>query len=119
MTSDEGTLFDVPDDAWVIAPAPEKLTRGELAKRRIALRIINGEHPLGRGLRLHPDASRDPEDRAGAGPRCGTCRFRVQAGWPKCHWPDPATGHHVRDTGCEASDIRAWWPACADYQQRD
>jgi hypothetical protein len=22
---------------------------------------------------------------------------------------------HPRDTHCESSDIRAWWPACRDY----
>jgi hypothetical protein len=119
----EPTLFEVPDDAWVIPPPKEELTRGERRKRLVDTRIANGVHPLGRPVLLHPDASRDPENRTD-GPRCGGCVFRQQVRyhdrtWPKCWYPDVDEFPHPRDTHCESSDIRKWWPACRDYQPKE
>lgn len=118
----EPGLFEVPDDAYVIPPAPEVLTRGERRKRLVATRIARGEHPLGR-IRLHADAA---SGREGDGLRCKTCRFRElmgghQRSYPKCRLPLVIGGHETfpRDTGCESSDIAAWWPACTDYQSRE
>lgn len=112
-------LFEVPDDAWVIPPPKEELTRGERRKRLIASRIGTGVHPLGRPVLLHPDVSRDPKDRSG--PRCGDCKFRQlveyhDRKWPKCWYPSVEEYPHPRDTNCESSDIRAWWPACRDFE---
>ncbi|KAB7761789.1 hypothetical protein [Mycolicibacterium mucogenicum] len=112
-------LFEVPADAYVVPPAPEVLTRGERRTRLVATRIARGEHPLGR-IQLHADAARE---RGAGGLICGTCRFRElmggnQRSYPKCRLP-VQVGDRVtfpRDTGCESSDIRAWWPACTDYQ---
>jgi hypothetical protein len=120
--SDEPVLFEVPDDAWVLPPPKEELTRGEKRKRLVAGRIATGVHPLGRPVLLHPESSRDPEDRSG--PRCGGCVFRQLVGhhdktYPKCWYPSVEEYPHPRDTGCESSDIRAWWPACRDYQPRE
>lgn len=110
-------LFDIPDDAWVVPPPKEELTRGERRQRLVATRIAAGVHPLGRPVLLHPDASRDPEDRGG--PRCGGCEFRQlveyhNRKWPKCWYPGAFP--HPRDTHCESSDIRAWWPACKEFR---
>ncbi|MCT7369430.1 hypothetical protein [Mycolicibacterium llatzerense] len=115
-------LFDLPDSAYTIPPAPEVLSRGERRARLVATRIVRGEHPLGR-IRIHADAARE---RGGEGLRCGGCRFREllehhNKTYPKCHLPlqigDRTT--YPRDTGCESSDIRSWWPACTDYQPRE
>lgn len=115
----EPGLFDVPDDAYLIPPAPEKPARAERRNRLVANRIQTGWHPLGYVL-MHPDASKD---RDAGGPRCGGCRFRVvtsyhNKSYPKCRLPVQRgdTTTYPRDTGCESSDIRAWWPACVDYQ---
>lgn len=112
-------LFDVPDDAYIIAPEPEKLTRAERRHRLIATRIAQGLHPLGY-IRLHPEASRD---RDGGGPRCGDCRFREvlsyhNRSYPKCRYSVQRGDKTIypRDTGCESSDIRAWWPACWTFE---
>lgn len=113
-------LFDVPADAYLIPPEPEQLSRSEKRHRLIAKRIAQGMHPLGY-VRLHPDAPRGRDD---AGPRCGDCRWRVMVDghypkrYPKCHFPTQQGDKmiHPRDTGCESSDIRAWWPACRDFE---
>ena len=117
--SDDPGLFDVPADAYLIPPEPEQLTRGEKRKRLVEKRIAQGTHPLGY-VPLHPDA---PRERDGDGPRCGSCQFRVLLShhdktYPKCHFPSQRGDKviHPRDTGCESSDIRAWWPACRDFQ---
>jgi len=107
-------LFELPDA--VQAPSdPESLTRGQRRVRLVARRIATGMHPLGY-VRLHRDAARG---RDGDGLRCGTCRFRQLQDYhgrtyPKCVFRDG-----IRVSGCESSDIRAWWPACRDYEVTD
>lgn len=115
-------LFAVPADAYVVPPQPEVLTRGERRARLVATRIARGEHPLGR-IRLHADAARE---RGGDGLTCGGCQFRVLVGgnqrsYPKCHLPVQIGERttYPRDTGCESSDIRVWWPACIDFQSKE
>jgi hypothetical protein len=135
MVTDDG-LFPEPPRTM---PAPaEKLTAGEKMRRRQATRILRGYHPLGEPLRLHPDACRDPDDRTGPGPRCGACRWRQIAGgnrgFPKCFHgeqqiPIPPEQRHPhgathriltpRVTHSETSDVRAWWPACRDFEPAD
>ncbi len=110
MTFDPA-LFDVPGQQQV--PAVEEIGRGERRRRLIERRIAFGEHPLGRKIPLHPDA---PRDRTSDGPRCGTCQHRTlyqhhSRTYPKCDF-----GEGIRRSGCESSDVRAWWPACHDYQ---
>ena len=114
-------LFDLPDGAYVAPPPPEQLTRAQRRQRLVATRIAQGKHPLGY-VPLHPQASRQ---RDGEGPTCGSCQFRTlirhhDKTYPKCHLPTLIDGKttHPRDTGCESSDIRAWWPACRDYQAK-
>lgn len=118
---DEIALFDMPAEAYIVPPAPEVLSRGERRKRLVEKRIQQGLHPLGY-VRLHPEASKDRE---GGGPRCGGCQFRVtlryhDRTYPKCRLPVTTPSGATtfpRDTGCESSDIRGWWPACVDYQE--
>jgi hypothetical protein len=95
-------------------------------------------------LRLHPDACRDVRWSTGkaqipeGAPTCGTCVHRqlVNGGardWPKCTYgrvetpspagdpPGSAAGVRVkpgpRETHGDRSDVRAWWPACTDYEE--
>jgi hypothetical protein len=119
----EPTLFEIPASAYLITPPHDPLTRGQRRKRLVAERIATGVHPLGRPVLLHPDASRDPENRDD-GPRCGGCAFRVllthhDRSYPKCWYPDLDAYPHPRDTHCESSDIRAWWPACREFRPKD
>lgn len=144
MTADQVDqlgLFDEPEHA-ASAP-PESLTAGERMRRGQATKIRNGLHPLsgdGKGramIRLLPGALRDPDDRTSPGPRCGTCTYRepVHGGarsYPKCligtvvtrspAGDPPGSGEGVRTTygprvtHGEQTDVRAWWPACVDYQ---
>lgn len=76
-----------------------------------------GLHPLSRTSRplpLHPDAA-PPDDRTAPGLRCGTCVHRIvnHRGYPKCGAADGA-----RATRGARTDVRAWWPACVDHQER-
>jgi hypothetical protein len=139
--NDDLGLFPEPERA--AEPAAEPTTAGQRLRQRQANRIARGLHPLAYGgavIRLHPDASRDPTDRTGAGPRCGGCQHRWPVGghardYPKCvlgyaRTPLPperirpgGPTHRVtwppRATAAEASDVRAWWPACDQYEPRD
>jgi hypothetical protein len=123
MTQDqESALFDIPEGARLLPPPPENLTRGEKRQRLIAKRIATGEHPLGYPVMLHDESSRDIGDRA-SGPRCGQCKFRVllthhDRTYPKCWYPDVDKYPHTRDSHCDSSDIRAWWPACRQFEKR-
>jgi len=119
--NDVEALFDVPPEAYVLPPEPEQLTAGERRRRRIAKRIATGEHPLGYPVMLHDESSRDPQDRE-SGPRCGECKFRVRLEYhnrvyAKCWYPDTEKYPHPRDSHCDASDIRAWWPACRQFER--
>lgn len=118
-------LFTVPDDAYLVPPVEAPLTRAERRKRLVAARIASGCHPLGKGIRLHKDAARQRRDDSGL--TCGGCKYRVvysggtQGTYPKCRFPQNVGGKvvYLRDTGCESSDIRRWWPACTDYVEAE
>lgn len=114
-------LFPVADTA--VAPM-EVLSVDRRRTRRQHAAIANGVHPLGLvfpTVRIHPTAGRPsgPAD-PGTGPTCGTCEFRAALAtrnpraYPKCVF-----GPGVRRaTHGAATDVRAWWPACADHQTR-
>lgn len=90
-------------------------TRREQQRALVAARL----HPLsldGPTLRLHADAPADGLDEHASGVRCGSClhrRRRKLSGkqsYPKCV-------HPARQAlSGPTSDVRAWWPACVDYQ---
>lgn len=103
-----------PPDPGLFPAEPFKVDGvelGEDARRthRAAAALAAGRHPVSR-LPLHPEAP-PVGDRKAPGPRCGTCTHlfrRVQGNtYLKC-------GQNA--TGGPATDLRAWWPACAAYQ---
>lgn len=121
------------------APEPEpveELSAGQRLTRRQQQDVSNGKHPLTGGP-LHPEAttrrhgpisghedtchgevpcsgSRDPFT-------CGSCVFRDPQGYAKCVLPNPSTGKPwpTRVSHSARSDVRAWWPACVDYEPVD
>lgn len=118
------TLFAMPH------PLTGEPVRGEWPNwsltGRAAVRIGLGIHPLEcvvPGLKLHADASTDPEDKT-TGPRCKGCVFAVAVRWHgkpfrKCAYGRPAGGYlddAPRASHGEATDLRLWWPACQTYQ---
>lgn len=98
-------LFDV--DPYRTPPEPELGADARRTQRNLAA-LAAGRHPV-TGRALHADAP-PVDDRAATGPRCGTCTHmfrKVRSGtYLKCE---------VRTTGGSATDLRAWWPACAAY----
>jgi hypothetical protein len=107
-------------------PAPrDRLSADRARTERQRLLISRGHHPLAYlGAARHPDTvgvAYERTDPRGRDLTCGSCRFRqLQFGgardYPKCIWStDGATQH--RATGGASSDVRAWWPACRDYQK--
>lgn len=113
------------DDGLRIVPeAREEMTVGERLRIRQAARIRAGMHPLSIGgslIRLHPDAPREAhKDDGGTYPRCGSCLYRRlidhhNRTWSKCTFGTTLTSVWPRATHSAATDVRAWWPACADY----
>ncbi|MFF5988160.1 hypothetical protein [Prauserella flavalba] len=86
---------------------------------RQAKQLAAGLHPLsaalGWPLRLHPDGA-PAGHREAPGLRCGGCAFRRPIAhrartYAKCHH-----GDGTRITHGPGTDVRAWWPACLDYQ---
>lgn len=105
MTTD--ALFEGHDERL---PEPPKMTRGEALRARQQARIDAGQHPLAYlvagGLPLLPEPGRMT---------CGMCAHRVMrrlgGSYPKCDVGSRATGG-------ESSDVRAWWPACVDFEDK-
>lgn len=133
MNDDQGELFHVP------GPEPEQdgpvLSPGQRRTARQAQAVRNGVHPLALVFgwpRMHPDADRTAttEHAAGRPYTCGTCRWRQVLRWhdrtyPKCVHPDSIGADHYETDGplrlshSAATDVRAWWPACVDYDAGD
>jgi len=122
-------LFDAEEYRRPLPPKPEKLSAGRRLTIRQQQDIARGWHPLSHttrdGLKLAP---------AGTG-TCGTCRFRSPSSgdgtWPKCKfgaYEETRTGfegrtytltHYPRASSSAATDCRAKWPACTDYQKEN
>jgi hypothetical protein len=106
--ADEG-LFDA--EPYQVTPAPELGVDARRTLRQLEV-LATGYHPVSR-LKLHPDAP-PAQDRRASGPRCGDCAhlFRKVKGstYLKC-------GENA--TGGPATDLRAWWPACAAWKAVD
>jgi hypothetical protein len=119
----EPTLFDV-DPVPVAEPAPN-LSADARRTQRQRMTIMAGWHPLGLAasrLRLHPEAARvtGPDDQT-PGPRCGDCVHRRVIGhharsYPKCMFGGPPFSRASHGAG---TDVRAWWPACVDFQLKE
>lgn len=69
---------------------------------------------LSRSLRLHPEAA-PAGDTAAPGRRCGTCAHLTRNGWGylKCGF-----GDGVRTSHGAGTDVRRFWPACVDHENR-
>ena len=120
----QDALFDMEP---VTPPAPETASATVRRTRRQAALLATGRHPLsspmGISLWLHEEAA-PADDRDAPGRRCGNCRFREVLGhhsrsYPKCLLPGPVTGTPLRVSHSEASDVRAWWPACRSHEWGD
>jgi hypothetical protein len=109
VSDDPAGLFDA--EPYQVTPAPPPGADGRRTLRQADV-LATGYHPVSR-LKLHPDAP-PVEDRAAPGPRCGDCAhlFRKVMGstYLKC-------GPNA--TGGAATDLRAWWPACAAWKAAD
>lgn len=115
--ADDLPLFDmdIPEP-----PSPAaKESQGRRRTRRQADLLRAGQHPLstilGRPLPLHAEAA-PAGDRRAPGRRCGNCAFRRHNhhGYPKCTHGDGA-----RASCSDATDCRAWWPACVDHEWKE
>lgn len=126
--------------AGTTAEPVERVSAGRRLTIRQADAVRRGVHPLALvrpTIRMHPDA--DPEhtataeNAAGRSLRCGTCRHRelISGGantYPKCVWRSASDkpneqGRHrnppPRYSAGQGTDVRSWWPACADWQPRE
>ncbi len=122
--SDQAALFDV--EPVEIEPA-EPLSATQRRTRRQAAFLAHGRHPLsspmGVSIFLHAEAA-SADDRDAPGRRCGNCRWRQLMGhhersYPKCYLPLPVSGTPGRISNSEATDVRAWWPACTSHEWAD
>lgn len=117
------TLFDVEP----LPGAEPKLSNDRRRTQRQAEHLAAGLHPLtcalGYQIKLHADAA-PADDRDASGLRCGTCRFRQTINghtrsYPKCSYGADKSGHWPRHSFGAGTDIRAWFPACSDYEDAD
>lgn len=112
MSSAEGLFHvDTPEPA---PPAPKESTDRRRTRRQKQA-LAAGKHPISvyvqRTVPLHADAA-PADDRTAPGLRCRTCvRLTRRWGYLKCA--------NVSDTHSAASDIRAWWSACVNYEAAD
>ncbi|MGH3376018.1 MAG: hypothetical protein ACRDP6_14870 [Actinoallomurus sp.] len=109
---------------------PPKMTPDQRRALRQLEALRAGTHPLGMlprvlpgYLPLHPDAA-PADDRTAPGLRCGTCRFRLVLGYhnrsyAKCTFGQTEGRLSPRISHGAATDVRAWWPACRDYQRAE
>ena len=107
-------LFDGFDEPVV----PDTATPGQRRRARQDAFIAAGLHPLtgptGQTIRLLPPPDDVPAGTVMPPSRCGDCVHRIMRGgaaksYPKCDLPG-------RSSRGEATDVRAWWPACVDYE---
>lgn len=110
MTAD--VLPGMPEPL-VVFEKPQR-SAGQRMTERQAQDVREGRHPLTGGpLHEQADIWADKRDPAGLPYKCGSCVHRVilqhrNGSWPKC---DLATITHG-----QASDVRAWWPACPRWE---
>jgi len=114
MTAD--VLPGMPEPSPVFEKPPR--SAGQRMTERQAQDVKAGRHPLTGGpLHERADTTARPKDPGNPSERlyrCGSCIHRVSLNhhgeyWPKC---DLSTITHG-----QASDVRAWWPACPRWEQ--
>lgn len=129
------SLFDdIPYRKPVAQWTPQQRQRArQQAQLDAGLHPLTVILPANQALRLHPQAAPAGDPKA-PGLRCGSCTWRRMVHWHNRDWPkclyslggDPAHPRlvdAVRATGSRishgtATDVRTWWPACADFQPR-
>lgn len=128
--SDQGALFAMEPVAAEPQPAESATVR---RTKRHAEFLRGGRHPLtslmGISLWLHTEAA-PADDKNAPGRRCGNCRWRQlvhhhSRSYPKCFAPGLLNAESYERLGpprvscSEASDVRAWWPACREHEWGD
>ena len=137
----DGGLFAEPPRVPRPPVPHDPRSRAQRRRDLQAAAIDLGQHPLSVALRvsipLHDDvrAAAMAGD-AGAGPTCRGCALRrsVSGGnksFPKCtaqpversrvdeHGKTWRWNEYPRATHGEGTDVRGWWPACANYEPRE
>ena len=106
------TLPGMPD-APLVFSVP-KGSAGQRLRERQASDVREGRHPL-TGGQIHPQSTRAAKasDAKDLPFRCGSCIHRLllrhhDATYPKC-------GRSTMTHG-GATDVRAWWPACPQWE---
>jgi hypothetical protein len=121
-------LFNLPAPPRMSVPAPPADSPDTRRTRRQAEAIKHGQHPLAATLqiplRLHTAAPANPFMRDTPGARCGSCQHRAARGgtqktYQKCWLRGTDSDMYPRVTGGPGTDVRAWWPACLDYQPKE
>lgn len=115
MTS-EPALFDVTPYQVDQPPPAKKLSPDRRRTLRQATDLAAGRHPLTRGP-LHPEAA-PTGDRTADGRRCGNCWYLTSVEYAnvylKCRYGD---GNRV--THGPSTDVRRFWPGCAQHSYGD
>jgi hypothetical protein len=113
--SDDG-LFDA-EQLHVTPAQPEpKLSADQRRTLRQQRDIANGQHPLLARLRGYTGSARARPDLG----TCGDCRFRQLFDWHNRRYAKCTFGGEERRlTHGAATDVRASWPACGDFDLGD
>jgi hypothetical protein len=124
----QGELFEVEPVA--LPPPAKKLSADRRRTQRQAEAIESGVHPLSLATRshipLHPDA---PPRRGEPGKTCGDCKMRQKLSYHRRSYAKCVLGYQATDAGQPSppprvshgagTDVRAWWPACKDFEWGD
>jgi len=136
MSTDALTLFPDYEPEQVPVEPVEKLSADRRRTLRQAALITAGWHSLLNPVygpvvaaKLHELGRRNAgsTDQRGLPFTCGSCAFRVLIDWHNRSYPKCVQGlvdgepldYSPRVSHGTASDVRAWWPACDDYEAGD
>jgi hypothetical protein len=88
-------------------PAEPKLSADRRRTLRQRADVERGRNPLTRRPIRQPP-----------GETCGSCRHREIFGHHNRTYPKCTVNDGVRETHGPASDVRAWWPACQEWEAK-